>query len=66
MQDINPVDALFERAREYRVPMSQVCHRAGVAPTTPSRWKHNRNGATVEAVMKLSDALGEIIAERAA
>lgn len=64
MLDTNPIDALFERARTHRVPMSLICEKAGVAPTTPSRWKHGKNGATLEAVSKLNAALSEIIAER--
>lgn len=64
MQDTNPINALFERARTHRVPMSLICEKAGVAPTTPSRWRRGKNGATVEAVSKLSAALSEILAEQ--
>lgn len=66
MQDTNPIEALFERAKSNRVPMSLICRRAGVDPTTPSRWKRKLNGATVEAVTKLNVALSEIITEQAA
>lgn len=66
MQTPDPIAALFERAQTARVPMSLICERAGVAPTTPSRWKRKKNGATVEAVTKLDTALSEILEERAA
>lgn len=66
MQDTNPVEALFDSARRHRIPMSRICERAGVDPTTPSRWKRKKNGATVEAVSKLSAALGDILREEAA
>lgn len=66
MQTPDPISALFAKAREHRVPMSAICAKAGVAPTTPSRWKREKNGATVEALMKLDAALSEILTERAA
>lgn len=66
MLDTNPIDALFARAQQHRVPMSLICERAGVAETTPSRWKRGKNGATVEAVTKLQAALSEILEEQAA
>lgn len=62
MQNIDPIAALFERARENRVPMSAICKEAGVDPTTPSRWKRKKNGATLDAVMKLDEALSRLLA----
>lgn len=66
MEHTNPIAALFESAKQHRVPMSLICKRAGVDPTTPSRWKRKKNGATVEAVTKLQSALTEILTEQAA
>jgi len=66
MQTTDPIAAFFERARTSRVPMSHICDRAGVDPTTPSRWKRKKNGATVEAVNKLETALNAILNERRA
>ncbi len=66
MQTADPITALFERAQTHRVPMSHICERAGIAPTTPSRWKRKKNGATLDAVQKLEGALSEILLERAA
>lgn len=66
MENANPIDALFESAKQHRVPMSLICQRAGVDPTTPSRWKRKKNGATVEALTKLTSALSEILSERKA
>lgn len=66
MENTDPIAALFARASSHRVPMSLICLRAGMAPTTPSRWKRGKNGATLDAVSKLSSALNDIIAEQAA
>lgn len=66
MENTNPIDALFASAKQHRVPMSLICERAGVDPTTPSRWKRKKNGATVEALHKLTSALSEIVNERQA
>jgi len=43
--------------------MAAICKRADIAPTTPSRWKRGRNGATVEKLVALSGALDALIAE---
>lgn len=65
-QATDPLDTLFDRAKAHRVPMSAICRRANVDPTTPSRWKRKLNGATLEKVTQLQGALSEIIAEQAA
>lgn len=66
MENTNPIDALFTSAKQHRVPMSLICQRAGVDPTTPSRWKRKKNGATVEVLHKLTNALSAILDERKA
>lgn len=53
------------RAFLARVSMHQVCRKAGIDPTTFSRWKKSpRNpepvGATLRSIGKLYDALAEI------
>ena len=65
MEQDDPLETLFDRAARYRIPMAAICTRAGVDPTTPSRWKRKKNGATLEKVNQLSGALAELIAERA-
>ncbi len=57
-----------DRAWRVGVSMNQVCLRAGVNPTTFSRWKRSeRNpepiGATLRSIGKLYDALAAIEAE---
>lgn len=64
MEQTDPVDALFARAEEAGVTMSDICDEAGVAKSTPSRWKSDRNAANLGTVRKLDDALGRIIASR--
>lgn len=66
MEQPNPLDALFARAKMNGVPMATICKRAEVDPTTPSRWKRGKNGATVEKLHQLSTALDVILSERAA
>ena len=58
-----------ERAHEARVSIRYVCLRAGVHPTTFSRWKKSpRNpepvGANLASLTKISDALREIVREK--
>ena len=65
MEQADPIQSLFAKAKAHRVPMSRICEKAGVDPTTPSRWRRGLNGATVERVQRLHDALGEIIASDA-
>ncbi len=66
MEQADPLDTFFARAKQFRVPMAAICKRAKIAPTTPSRWKRGVNGATLEKVTQLNAALGELIQERAA
>ena len=61
MEQAEPLDTLFARAKQARVPMAAICREAGIAPTTPSRWKRGRNGATLDKVNKLHDALSTLI-----
>lgn len=63
MAQTDPLQALFTRAKQNGVPMAVICRHAGVAPTTPSRWKHGRNGANVESIRKLSAALDALLAD---
>lgn len=66
MEQIDPLGAFFAKAKAQRIPMSEVCRRAGVDPTTPSRWKRKRNGANVDTIRRLAGALDAIIAEQPA
>lgn len=64
MQQDDPLDSLFTRAKVNGVPMAAICKRAEIAPTTPSRWKRGKNGATLDRIQRLNDALTEILSER--
>lgn len=66
MEQADPLDALFASAKQHRIPMVAICKRAGVDPTTPSRWKRGKNGATLEKVTQLRGALSALISELAA
>lgn len=66
MQTYDPLAQLFERASDARVPMMAICERAGVAPTTPSRWKHKKARPTLAKLMELHGALDAILSERRA
>lgn len=60
----DPIEALYDRAKQHGIPMVAICARAKVHATTPSRWRRGKNGATVTAVNALNDALSVIIEER--
>lgn len=64
MEHHDPVEALFARAKAASIPMYMVCDRAGVARSTPSRWRSAKNGATTTAINALNEALTVLIAER--
>jgi hypothetical protein len=64
MEQKNLIDLLYATARINRVPMAEICRRAEIDPTTPSRWKRNVNGATLDKVNKLNMALASILSER--
>lgn len=66
MQTINPLDELFADAKTHGVSMSALCEKAGIAETTPSRWKKGRTSPTLEKLMELRAALNAIVLDRAA
>jgi transcriptional regulator with XRE-family HTH domain len=66
MEQVDPLRALFDRAKSHRVPMAEICRRAEIDPTTPSRWKRGKNGATLDKVDKLNAALADILVEQEA
>lgn len=64
MEQADPLDALFVTAKRHGIPMATICERAKVASSTPSRWKRQKNGATVAKLNELTAALNGIIAEQ--
>ena len=57
-----------QKARDVGVPIRDLCRRAGLNPTTFSRWKQSeRNpdpiGANLHSIGRLYDALAEIETE---
>lgn len=64
MEQLDPLESLFQRAKANGVPMAAICKKAEIAPTTPSRWKRGKNGATLDRIQRLNDALTEILAVR--
>jgi transcriptional regulator with XRE-family HTH domain len=64
MQSFNPIEVLFARADDAGITMSAICEEAGVAQSTPSRWKADPNSATLGTIRKLDEALSRIIAAR--
>jgi transposase-like protein len=63
MEQPDQLDRLFARAKHHRIPMAAICKRADVDPTTPSRWRRRKNGATLDRLNRLNDALEAIITE---
>ena len=62
MQTFDPVAALFARADAANITMQAICEEAGVAESTPSRWKGNPDSATMATIRKLDEALSRLIA----
>ena len=65
------IAAIEARATDLRLPMSEVCRRANVHPTTFSRWKlSDKNadpvGATIKSLAALDEVLRDAEAERQA
>jgi len=66
MDKTSELDALLKRCFEARIPVYRVCDAAGVARSTPSRWKANPGMMSASTLGKLEDALAGIERERAA
>ena len=65
------IGGLEERAKRIALPMSEACKRAGIHPTTFSRWKlSERNpeptGATIPMVARLQAVIAAAEAANAA
>lgn len=61
--------ALEARAKAVGLPISEACRRAGIHPTTFSRWKaSDKNpepkGATINSVGQIERVIAEVEAER--
>jgi transcriptional regulator with XRE-family HTH domain len=63
MEQQHPLDSLFASAKAHRIPMSRICERAGVDPTTPSRWKRGLTRPSADKLFELQKALSEIASE---
>ena len=58
------IASLEARARNVRLPMAEACKRAGIHPTTFSRWKlSDKNstpkGATITSVERLDQVIAQ-------
>ncbi len=60
MEQADPVEQLFALAKQHRIPMAEICRKANVAPTTPSRWKRGKHTANLATVRELQEALAEL------
>lgn len=70
MDQESVISDIEAKARRAGVSMNALCERAGVHPTTFSRWKRSeRNpepiGANLHSIGRLYDALAAIVAEQA-
>jgi alanine-synthesizing transaminase len=57
MEQQTLIASLEDRARRAGLPIAEVCRRAGVHPTTFSRWKSKGNGATVKSLAAIETVL---------
>ncbi len=62
----NLVDLLFDRAQSANIPMNRICERAGVAVSTPSRWRGAHHDPSFKVLRRMNAALDEIISEQEA
>lgn len=62
MSTQHPVEQLFRSAESVRMPMSRICDHAGVARSTPSRWRKDPDQANMKKVNALKAALAELVA----
>jgi transcriptional regulator with XRE-family HTH domain len=53
MEQVEMIDGLADRAKRAGLTMAKVCERAGVAQSTPSRWRAGTSGMTLAAFRKL-------------
>lgn len=61
----SPVDSLARRAKKAGVRMADICKRAKVAQSTPSRWKAGTFEPKLRTLRRLEEALAELAAETA-
>jgi transcriptional regulator with XRE-family HTH domain len=61
----DPIAQLIVRAQEANISMASICREAGVATSTPSRWRAGAD-PKLNTVRKLSDALDALILKKAA
>lgn len=66
MEQQHPLDSLFASAKAHRIPMSRVCERANIDPTTPSRWKRGLTRPSADKLFELQKALARLVEEREA
>jgi transcriptional regulator with XRE-family HTH domain len=61
----NPIHEIESRAREAGISLNKLCEEAGVARSTPVRWKRAKNGnsPTLSVVRKLEGALERLISK---
>jgi hypothetical protein len=56
------ISDLEARAKAVGLPMSEVCRRANIHPTTFSRWKESpRNADPIGATIKILSAIDEVL-----
>lgn len=58
MNPIQIVDELSERARLAGLSMAEVCRRAGIAASTPSRWRAGTFEPRMSVLRKVEDVIG--------
>jgi predicted transcriptional regulator len=57
MNPIDIVDDLTQRARRAGLSMAEVCRRAGIAESTPSRWKAGTFEPRLSVLRKVEDVI---------
>ena len=58
------VRALFDKAREARIPAYKIGQRARLTPATLANWNTGKRQPTFGHLLRAEAALGELVAEK--
>jgi predicted transcriptional regulator len=66
IEPLTPAADLIRRANDAGIKMKDICSKADVAQSTPSRWKRGDYEPKVKTLRKMNAALDELAAAKTA
>ena len=63
-QELTFLDSLDSRAKAAGLSMAEICRRAGIAQSTPARWRNGTFLPTIRTITKIDGILEEAEAAR--